>query len=120
MVNRSPRVKDVTTGSGTHLQGICFLHVCPFLKEGPACTCSGASMSVWFWILSHQGDFDKRSCCRWLDADGSKQVGSAFEAPQEVLRLPQGIKSVSAGLHSSAAVSRDGQLWIWGKVISKV
>ncbi|KAL3149951.1 hypothetical protein ABBQ38_013312 [Trebouxia sp. C0009 RCD-2024] len=56
---------------------------------------------------------------RWLDADGSKQVGSAFEAPAEVLRLPQGVKSVSAGLHSSAAVSRDGQLWIWGKVISK-
>lgn len=58
--------------------------------------------------------------CRWLDADGSKQVGSAFEKPEEVLRLPQGVTSVSAGLHSSAAISMDGQLWMWGKVISKV
>lgn len=47
-------------------------------------------------------------------------MGSAFEVPEEVLRLPQGIKSVSAGLHSSAAISMDGQLWMWGKVISKV
>lgn len=27
---------------------------------------------------------------------------------------------MSAGLHSSAAISMDGQLWMWGKVISKV
>ena len=64
---------------------------------------------------------DHKLCwCRWLDADGSKQVGSAFEVPEEVLRLPQGVKSVAAGLHSSAAISMDGQLWMWGKVISKV
>ncbi|DBA77646.1 hypothetical protein WJX77_001651 [Trebouxia sp. C0004] len=56
---------------------------------------------------------------RWLSADGSKQIGAAWGTPEEVLRLPQGVRSVSAGLHSSAAVSRDGQLWMWGKVISQ-
>lgn len=59
-------------------------------------------------------------CCRWLSADGSKQMGAAWGTPEEVLRLPQGVRSVSAGLHSSAAISRDRQLWMWGKVISKV
>lgn len=58
--------------------------------------------------------------CRWLDADGSKQMGSAWQKPEQVLHLPEGIRSVAAGMHSSAAVSRDGQLWLWGKVISKV
>ena len=47
-------------------------------------------------------------------------MGAAWGTPEEVLRLPQGVRSVSAGLHSSAAVSRDGQLWMWGKVISQV
>ena len=58
--------------------------------------------------------------CRWLSADGSEQVGQAWGSPQEVLRLPQGVQCVSAGLHSSAAIDRDGQLWLWGKVISQV
>ena len=47
-------------------------------------------------------------------------MGSAWQQPEEVLRLPQGVRSVAAGMHSSAAISRDGQLWLWGKVISKV
>lgn len=47
-------------------------------------------------------------------------MGAAWGTPEEVLRLPQGVRSVSAGLHSSAAVTRDGQLWMWGKVISEV
>jgi alpha-tubulin suppressor-like RCC1 family protein len=63
---------------------------------------------------------NSHGCCRWLSADGSKQMGAAWGTPEEVLRLPQGVRSVSAGLHSSAAVSRDGQLWMWGKVISQV
>ena len=58
--------------------------------------------------------------CRWLSADGSEQVGQAWGSPEEVLRLPQGVRCVSAGLHSSAAIDRDGQLWLWGKVISHV
>lgn len=62
----------------------------------------------------------EQALCRWLSADGSKQVGAAWGTPEEVLKLPQGVRSVSAGLHSSAAVSRDGQLWMWGKVISLV
>lgn len=63
---------------------------------------------------------NSRDGSRWLSADGSKQMGAAWGTPEEVLRLPQGVRSVSAGLHSSAAVSRDGQLWMWGKVISQV
>ena len=58
--------------------------------------------------------------CRWLDAEGNSQAGAAWQKPEQVLQLPQGVRSVAAGMHSSAAISRDGQLWLWGKVISKV
>ena len=49
-------------------------------------------------------------------------MGSAdWDKPEELLRLPtSGISSLAAGTHSSAAVSGDGNLWLWGRVLAKV
>ena len=32
----------------------------------------------------------------------------------------QGVKSVTAGAHSSAVISDEGELYMWGKLINKV
>jgi alpha-tubulin suppressor-like RCC1 family protein len=58
---------------------------------------------------------------RWVDADG-EQVGVAhWRHPQLVLSLTgsEGVTRVTAGLHSSAVVTSDGRLWMWGRLVDK-
>ena len=64
-------------------------------------------------------------CCfwhRWLSADGARKVGPGWkQKPQEMLHLAdEGIASLAAGLHSSAAISSDGRLYMWGSLMCKV
>lgn len=63
-------------------------------------------------------------CCfwhRWLSADGARKVGPGWkQKPQEMLHLAdEGIASLAAGLHSSAAISSDGRLYMWGSLMCK-
>ena len=55
---------------------------------------------------------------KMLDSAG-KELGSApWTRPLELLHLPaEGIQSISCGVHSSAAVSGDGQLYMWGRLL---
>jgi alpha-tubulin suppressor-like RCC1 family protein len=58
---------------------------------------------------------------RWVDAEG-EQVGVAhWRHPQLVLSLTgsEGVTRVTAGLHSSAVVTSDGRLWLWGRLVDK-
>ena len=61
--------------------------------------------------------------CRWLSADGEAKVGPGWQQrPQEVLHLPggEGIASLAAGLHSCAAITTSGRLYMWGCLVCKV
>jgi hypothetical protein len=56
---------------------------------------------------------------RWLDDSGVEAGAAPVESPQQLLAVPgSGIVRLSAGLHSSAAVDGDGQLWMWGRVLN--
>jgi hypothetical protein len=58
---------------------------------------------------------------RWVDAEG-EQVGIAhWRHPHLVLSLTgsEGVTRVTAGLHSSAVVTSDGRLWLWGRLVDK-
>jgi alpha-tubulin suppressor-like RCC1 family protein len=58
---------------------------------------------------------------RWVDAEGD-QVGVAhWRHPQLLLSLTgsEGVTRVAAGLHSSAVVTSDGRLWLWGRLVDK-
>ncbi|KAK9868470.1 hypothetical protein WJX84_007068 [Apatococcus fuscideae] len=56
---------------------------------------------------------------RWLSADGAKPMGGSGLNPQQVLDLRgEGVLQLAAGAHSSAAVSGDGRLMLWGKLLA--
>ena len=58
---------------------------------------------------------------RWLSADGAKPVGGSGLRPQEVLDLRgEAVLQLAAGAHSSAAVTGDGRLMLWGKLLAHV
>ena len=39
--------------------------------------------------------------------------------PEKILEL-EGVKSIAAGAHSSAVISDEGELYLWGKLLNKV
>ena len=47
------------------------------------------------------------------------QHGGKWGQPEEIIRL-DGVRSLAAGSHLSAVVSDEGQLHIWGKLLSEV
>ena len=47
------------------------------------------------------------------------QAGTEWGIPQPVADLPSGgIASIAAGARASAAVTADGQLWMWGRLMA--
>ena len=62
---------------------------------------------------------DKVACHRWLTPSGGVQHGGKWGQPEEIIRL-DGVRSLAAGSHLSAVVSDEGQLHIWGKLLSEV
>ena len=58
---------------------------------------------------------------RWLSADGAKEMGGSGLQPQQVLDLTgEGVLQLATGAHSSAALSGDGRLLLWGKLLAQV
>ncbi|KAF8058300.1 HERC2 [Scenedesmus sp. PABB004] len=58
---------------------------------------------------------------RWLDAAGDEAGAACASAPCELLALPggAGVARVAAGAHASAAVTDDGGLWLWGRLLDE-
>lgn len=57
---------------------------------------------------------------RWMDHTGAEAGSSTAEAPQQLLALPSaGIVRLAAGMHSSACVDGDGQLFLWGRLLDQ-
>jgi alpha-tubulin suppressor-like RCC1 family protein len=57
---------------------------------------------------------------RWMDQAGAEAGCAPAEAPQQLLALPSaGIVRLAAGMHSSACVDGDGQLWMWGRLLDQ-
>lgn len=48
------------------------------------------------------------------------QGGTEWGVPQQVAGLPDGgISGISAGARASAAVTADGQLYMWGRLMAE-
>ena len=45
--------------------------------------------------------------------------GGQWGVPEKILEL-EGVKSIAAGAHSSAVISDEGELYLWGKLLNKV
>jgi len=57
---------------------------------------------------------------RWMDASGHEAGCAPLTSPSELLALPgSGIVKLEAGMHSSAVVDADGQLWVWGRLLDQ-
>lgn len=57
---------------------------------------------------------------RWMDEAGGEAGCAPAEAPQQLLALPgSGVVQLAAGMHSSACVDGDGQLWLWGRLLDE-
>jgi hypothetical protein len=58
---------------------------------------------------------------RWVDADGEQAGVAHWRHPQLMLSLTgsESVTRVTAGLHSSAVVTSDGRLWLWGRLLDK-
>lgn len=60
---------------------------------------------------------------RYVDASGQQAGVASWQQPHQVLLVPQvegsGILKVAAGMHSSAAVTQDGKLWLWGRLVDE-
>jgi alpha-tubulin suppressor-like RCC1 family protein len=57
---------------------------------------------------------------RWVDHNGHEAGLASWAAPTELLHLPaEGIAKVVAGPHCSAAVSGDGTLHLWGRLLEQ-
>ena len=59
------------------------------------------------------------SPCRWLTLANEISHGGQWGKPEEILELEHGVKCIAAGTHSSAVVSDEGELYLWGKLINK-
>ncbi len=57
--------------------------------------------------------------CRWLTPNGDVRHGGQWGVPEKILEL-EGINSIAAGAHSSAVISDEGELYLWGKLLNKV
>jgi len=57
---------------------------------------------------------------RWMDDLGEESGGAPPSKPVELLRLPaEGVASVHCGAHSSAVLSKDGRVWMWGRILDQ-
>uniref|UniRef100_A0A383VPA0 Uncharacterized protein n=1 Tax=Tetradesmus obliquus TaxID=3088 RepID=A0A383VPA0_TETOB len=58
---------------------------------------------------------------RWVDAEGGQAGVAHWRHPQLVLSLTgsECVTRVTAGLHSSAAVTSQGRLWLWGRLVDQ-
>ncbi|KAF6250661.1 regulator of chromosome condensation 1/beta-lactamase-inhibitor protein II [Scenedesmus sp. NREL 46B-D3] len=58
---------------------------------------------------------------RWVDADGEQAGVAHWRHPRLALSLTgsEGVTRVTAGLHSSAVVTSDGRLWLWGRLVDR-
>ncbi len=53
-----------------------------------------------------------------LGGSGLEAGSATWSKPEEMLHLAaEGVQSISCGAHSSAAVSGDGQLYMWGRLL---
>lgn len=54
----------------------------------------------------------------WLTAAGGEAGCASWEQPAEVLHVPdEGVVKVVAGYHASAAITGDGRVYMWGRLV---
>lgn len=57
---------------------------------------------------------------RWMDASGHDAGCASLTSPTELMALPgSGVVKLEAGMHSSAVVDAEGQLWVWGRLLDQ-
>ncbi|CAL9101685.1 unnamed protein product [Musa textilis] len=85
--------------------------VCPFFDDDPpvSIACGGAHTL----FLTERGRVYASGLNNFGQLGRSSATPFALE-PAEVSGLPENIRQISAGYHHSAAVTADGELFIWG------